>query len=185
MKIPVLGCDPSLSNWGLARGMLDLDTGTFTDVELLLVETKPDDTKQVRQNSKDITRCESIASGVIDWFNWASVTFVEVPVGSQSANGMKSYGVCVGILGAFRAMGNQLIEVSPTENKIALTNSKTASKDSMIRAAHELYPEANWLKDSKGKLLNKNEHLADAIGSIHAGVNTPAFRTLMKLYEKV
>ena len=64
MKIPVLGCDPSLSNWGLARGMLDLDTGTFEDVELLLIETKPDDTKQVRQNSKDINRCDAIAAGV-------------------------------------------------------------------------------------------------------------------------
>lgn len=185
MKIPVLGCDPSFRNWGLARGMLDLNTGIFTDVELLLAETKPDDTKQVRQNSKDIARCVDITSGVIDWFKWATVVFVEVPVGSQSANGMKSYGVCVGILGAFRAMGIQLIEVNPTENKLALTGCKTASKDSMIQAAHSFYPEANWLRDSKGKLLNKNEHLADAIGSIHAGVNTPAFQTILKLYEKV
>lgn len=106
-------------------------------------------------------------------------------VGSQSANGMKSYGVCVGILGAFRAMGIQLIEVTPNENKIALTNNKTASKDAMIKAAHSIYPEANWLKDGKGRMLNKNEHLADAIGAIHAGVNTPAFQTIMKLLTKV
>lgn len=185
MKIPVLGCDPSLSNWGLARGMLDLDTGTFEDVELLLIETKPDDTKQVRQNSKDINRCDAIAAGVKDWFKWATVVFVEIPVGSQSANGMKSYGVCVGILGAFRAMGVQLIEVTPNENKLALTNNKTASKDTMIKAAHAIYPETNWLKDGKGKLLNKNEHLADALGAIHAGVNTSAFQTIRKLYAKV
>lgn len=78
MKIPVLGCDPSLSNWGLARGMLDLDTGIFESVELLLIETKPDDTKQVRQNSKDISRCEDITAGVMAWFKWATVVFVEV-----------------------------------------------------------------------------------------------------------
>jgi len=185
MKIPVLGCDPSLSNWGLARGMLDLETGIFENVELLLIETKPDDTKQVRQNSKDINRCEEIASGVQEWFKWAKVVFVEVPVGSQSANGMKSYGVCVGILGAFRATGVQLIEVNPSENKLILTGNKTASKDSMIKSATALYPDTNWLRDGKGKLLNKNEHLADAIGAIHAGVLTPAFQTIMKLYSKV
>lgn len=185
MKIPVLGCDPSLSNWGLARGMLCLETGIFTDVQLKLIETKPDNDKQVRKNSKDIQRCEDIATGVLDWFQWAKVVFVEVPVGSQSANGMKSYGVCVGILGAFRASGIMLIEVNPTENKLVLTNNKTASKEAMIQAAYSYYPEANWIRDKKGKLLNKNEHIADAIGAIHAGVKTPAFETLMKLYAKV
>lgn len=185
MIIPILGVDPSLRNWGLAKGLLDLDTGTFDQVELLLVETKPDSTKQVRQNSKDISSAEEITKGTLDWFKEAKVIFVEVPVGSQSANGMKSYGVCVGIIGAYRAMGFQIIEVTPNENKVALTNNKTASKDAMIKAAYTLYPEANWLKDSKGKLLNKNEHIADAIGAIHAGVNTPAFQSIMKLLAKV
>lgn len=185
MVITVLGCDPSFRNWGLARGKLDLTTGIFTDLELRLVETKPDHTKQVRQNSKDLAAAEFTAKNVQDWFDDATVTFVEVPVGSQSANGMKSYGIVVGMLGALSATGSQLIEVNPTENKLALTNNKTASKEAMIKAAHDLYPEANWLKDGKGKLLNKNEHLADAIGAIHAGVMTPAFQNLMKLYAKV
>jgi hypothetical protein len=185
MKIPVLGADPSLSNWGLARGMLDLDTGVLESIELSLTETKPDGTKDVRKNSKDLQRAEDIATGVQKWFKWATVVFVEVPVGSQSANAMKSYGLCIGILGAFRANGIQIIEVTPTENKVALTNNATASKDTMIKAAVAIYPEANWLKDGKGKLLNKNEHLADAVGAIHAGVLTPAFQTIMKLYSKV
>lgn len=182
MRIPVLGVDPSLSNWGLARGMLDLKEGTLHDLELSLTETKPDKAKDVRKNSKDLQRAEDIASGVQDWFKWARVIFVEVPVGSQSANAMKSYGMCIGVLGAFRASGIQLIEVTPTENKMALTGNGTASKDAMIKAAESCYPNANWLRDKKGKLLNKNEHLADAIGAIHAGVLTPVFQNLLRLY---
>lgn len=185
MVITVLGCDPSFRNWGLARAKLDLTTGILDDLELRLVETKPNHSKQVRQNSKDIADATFSAKNAMDWFNDATVVFVEVPVGSQSANGMKSYGIVVGILGAFSASGAQLIEVNPTENKVVLTGSKTASKEAMIEAAVNLYPDANWIRDSKGRLLNKNEHLADAIGAIHAGVQTPAFQNLMKLYAKV
>lgn len=183
MNIPVLGCDPSMRNWGLARGLLDIETGVFDGLELKLVQTEVDHTKSVRTNSKDMAAAEAIFREVYPWFRDAKVIFVEVPVGSQSANGMKSYGMCVGLLGAFRALGHQVIEVTPTENKIALTDDKTASKDTMIRAAHSAYPEANWLTDKKGKLLNKNEHLADAVGTIHAGVNLPAFQNLIKLLK--
>lgn len=185
MQIPVLGADISLRNWGLARGMLDIESGVFEKVELKLVQTEVDHNKQVRTNSKDIQAAHDIFIGVKDWFieDKPKAVFIEVPVGSQSANGMKSYGLCVGLVGAFRALGCPVFEVSPTENKIALAGNKTASKDVMIRTAHELYPEANWLKDGKGKLLNKNEHLADAIGAIHAGVNLPAFQNLLKMLK--
>lgn len=183
MKIPVLGVDPSLRNWGLARGLLDIDTGVFDGLELKLTQTEVDHNKQVRTNSKDMAASELIFNEVYPWFQGSKVIFVEVPVGSQSANGMKSYGICVGVLGALRALGHQIIEVTPTENKIALSGDKNASKDTMIRAAHALYPDANWLMDKKGKLLNKNEHLADAVGTIHAGVNLPAFQNLIKLLK--
>lgn len=184
MQIPILGADISLRNWGLARGMLDIESGVFEKVELKLVQTEVDHNKQVRTNSKDIQAAHDIFIGVRDWFidDKPRAVFIEVPVGSQSANGMKSYGLCVGLVGAFRALGCPVFEVSPTENKIALTGSKTASKDTMIRAAHALYPEANWLKKG-GIILNKNEHLADAIGAIHAGVNLPAFQNLLNMLK--
>lgn len=183
MKIPIVGADISLRNWGLARGMLDIESGVFEQVELKLVQTEVDHNKQVRTNSKDIQAAHDLFIGCEEWLRSAKAVFVEVPVGSQSANGMKSYGVCVGLIGAFRALGCPIFEVSPIENKLALVGDKTASKDTMIRAAHAIYPEANWLTDKKGKLLNKNEHLADAIGAIHAGVNLPAFQNLLNLIK--
>jgi hypothetical protein len=57
----------------------------------------------------------------------------------------------------------------------------------MIEAAFQTYPEANWLIGTKGKekgkLIAKNEHMADAIAAIHAGVNTPVFQQLMHILK--
>lgn len=190
MKIPVLGMDPSLRNWGLAEAILDLHTGELSTPRLTLVQTKDDGHKQVRKNSTDLARAEELAKAVMEASGRAKAVFVEVPVGSQSARAMASYGVCVGVLGAVRASGIQLIEVSPTEVKKFFTGDKTASKDLMIRTAVELYPNANWPRHphggktfAKGDLMDKSEHLADAIATIHAGVHTPLFQQLRALYS--
>jgi Holliday junction resolvasome RuvABC endonuclease subunit len=182
MKIPVLGMDPSLRNWGLAEAILDLDTGILSTPEISLISTKDQKGKQVRQNSSDLHTAEQLAATAIEVCKRAKVVFVEVPVGSQSARAMASYGTCVGVLGAIRALGTQLIEVSPMEVKQHFTGNKTATKDEMICAAMAFYPEANWPRH-KGKVANKAEHMADAIAAIHAGVHTPVFQQLMQLLK--
>ena len=104
--------------------------------------------------------------------------FVEVPVGSQSARAMASYGVCIGLLAALS--DKPLIEVTPTEVKLAAVGSKTASKQEMISWASDLYPHLNWIKSrGKSELADKNEHIADAIGAIHAGILTDEFARLV------
>ena len=183
MKIPVLGMDPSMSNWGLAAAELDLATGVLETPTLVLISPKTVSGKQVRQNSKDLQKSEDLAKPVFEKCRQARAIFVEVPVGSQSARAMASYGICVGILGALRAEGIQLIEVTPSEVKVALSGDANATKRKMIDAASELYPDANWPALYKGRLPEKSEHLADAIGAIHAGVNTPLFKNLMRLLE--
>lgn len=176
--------DPSLRNWGLAAALLDLDTGILECPVLDLIETKDLAGKQVRQNSNDLHTAEQLATAALAAARKAKVVFVEVPVGSQSARAMASYGVCVGVLGAVRAEGIPLIEVTPLEVKLSLTGLKTATKDQMIIAAMHLYPDANW-PQHRGKVTNKAEHMADAIAAIHAGVRTPVFQNLMRLFAKV
>lgn len=183
MKISVLGMDPSLRNWGLASSTLDLTTGVMDDPVLFLVQTKDPTGKQVRQNSKDLSLAEQLAAETIREAKKAKAIFVEVPVGSQSARAMASYGVCVGVLGAVRALGIPLIEVTATEVKLALTSNRNATKREMIDAAVADYPNANWPK-VKGRVTDKAEHLADAIGAIHAGVRTPTFQNLMRLFAQ-
>lgn len=183
MKISVLGMDPSLRNWGLASSSLDLITGMMDDPILDLICPQDLVGKQVRKNSSDLHLAEQLAATTIPAAQSAKVIFVEVPVGSQSARAMASYGVCVGVLGAVRALGIPLIEVTATEVKLSLTGKKNATKREMIDAAVAAYPTANWPR-YQGRVIDKAEHLADAIGAIHAGVRTSTFQNLMRLFAQ-
>lgn len=187
MKIPILGMDPSLTNWGLASASLDLDTGIMDDPYLSLV--CPDDLggKQIRVNSNDMHRAEQLATAVFAAAQKAKIVFVEMPVGSQSARAMASYGVCIGIVGALRASQIPVIEVTASEVKFGLSGDKHATKRKMIDSGVRLYPHSNWTSFYPGQRNNipdKAEHVADAIGAIHAGVQTPTFQTLLRLFQK-
>lgn len=185
MIIPVLGMDPSLRHWGLATAELDLETGCLTTPLGSIVEPKDmEGKKQVRQNSKDLWLAEQLASPVIDAARKAKCIFVEVPVGSQSARAMASYGITVGVLGAVRSLGIPLIEVTATENKKIFAGNGTASKRQMIDAAMQHYPGLS-LPHYRGEIQDKAEHIADAIASIHSGVRTPLFQNLMRLFTAV
>lgn len=184
MHIPVLGMDPSLKNWGMAEAFLCLQTGVLTTPHLSLVQPMDLEGKQVRVNSNDLHRAEQLADPVMAAVRRAKVIFVEVPVGSQSARAMASYGICVGILGAIRASGIPLIEVTANDTKKTFTGSATATKREMIVKAHELYPDANFPMHN-GKIPDKAEHMADAIAAIHSGARTPMFQNLMRLFKEV
>ena len=183
MKIQIVGMDPSFRNWGLAQAYLDMESGVLDTPILSVIKTGEEPKgKQVRQNSYDIEAAETIANGVFEAAKDAKMIFVEVPHGSQSAAAMKGYGVCIGILGSLRSHGIPIIEVSESESKKIFTGDRTATKEQMIAQAVEYYPEANWPKHRGQISASKAEHMADAIASIHAGVNTQLFKQLMRLY---
>lgn len=188
MHIPVLGMDPSLTHWGLAKGLLDLDTGFLDQLTLQVVETEKSKNKQTRANSQDIARSEKLASVVYPLVKEATIVFVETPVGSQNADAMKSFGICVGIIGMCRSLGAQIIEVQANDVKEALTGNRNATKRMMIDTAVSLYPNANFPRErgkANGRVINDAEHVADAIAAIHAGVLTPEFQNLMRLLAEV
>ena len=187
-KIRVCGFDPSMRNWGMAVADLDLGSGLLDVPTLSIIQPRDEKSKQVRKNSKDLALSKQLFEGAYDTAKSCKVVFVEVPVGSQSARAMASYGVCVGVLGSLAGLGITIIEVSPEENKKALTGIKNATKEAMISAAMAEYPTANWPRQErngatfkKGDLKAEAEHVADAIGAIHAGCATPTFQTLLKL----
>lgn len=185
MKIPVVGFDPSLKNWGVAEADLDLGVGDLSNLKLSLIQPRDGDgKKQVRRNSMDLQRAEELASGALAAARRAKIIFVEVPVGSKSARAMASYGICIGVLGAIRAEGMEIIEVTPDENKKVFTGNKSATKQDMIDTAMKWYPEANWPKHQGKVSASKAEHLADAVAAIHAGVQTPVFQNLMRLLTR-
>lgn len=191
MRINVVGLDPSLDHWGITEATLELDGGYLDPTHLQVIEPIRLNTKQIRVNSADLHRAEQLAGPVIEACKNAKVVFVECPVGSQSARAMASYGICVGILGAVRAMEIPMIEVTAYAVKEAMTGNRNATKQQMIDAAVTLYPEANWpVYDKSGKgftkgdIHSKAEHVADGFGAIHAGVMTPEFKNLLRLFER-
>lgn len=189
-QLTVVGFDPSLNNWGVSRGTLHLDLVHLKNSSLQITglsvinPVKPTG-KQVRTNSKDILSAEQLANGALEAAEGAQAIFVEVPVGSQSARAMASYGICVGVLGALRAMGIPFFEVTPTEVKMATVGSKTATKTEMIAWARAQHPEAPWpmYKEKGEELLSqaKAEHMADATAAIYAGVRIPTFQQLLPM----
>ena len=184
MQIPVCGFDPSMTHWGIAEGTLDLSTGFLEGLRLETVVTQKSKDKQVRVNSSDLQRAEDLASVVIPIAQRNKVIFVECPVGSQSASGMKAYGFVIGILGCIRALGIPVIEVTALESKQIFTGNKNATKKQMIESAVALYPDANFPM-YRGEVASNAEHVADAIAAIHAGVQTPVFKNLMRLFAEV
>lgn len=185
MKIKIVGIDPSLNNFGLAKVTLDIESMTFAVDDLALVKTATENGRTVRKNSDDIRRAKLLHDGMIKACDGAFIAMVEVPVGSQSARAMASYGVCCGVLAACPI---PMIQLNPTEVKLAGYGNKTATKHEMIEWATNKYPDANWLtQNRKGArcFIDANEHLADALGAIEAGIRTDQFRQLVAMFRAI
>lgn len=175
--------DPSLRNWGLSSGVYDTDLDKLTISDLGLTSPVLTKGKQTRQNSIDLESAKQLAEGAIEYLKNAHVVFVEVPVGSQNSRAAVSYGICVGILGTLRANGIQFIEVTPAEVKLAGAGKEHATKREMIQWAMQKHPEARWPTYRKGNISavteSKAEHMADAIGSIYAGLAGNPFKQML------
>lgn len=180
----VVGFDPSLRNWGISKGTLSPDGLQIHEVDLINPALSTG--KQVRQNSLDLESAKQLCAGALAAAEGADAIFVEVPVGSQSARAMASYGICVGILGALRATGIPFFEVTPNEVKLTTVGKKTATKQEMIEWAMNAHPEANWPTYNRlGKLQvseAKAEHMADATAAIYAGIATNEFQQLLRFH---
>ena len=182
-SIKVCGFDPSLRNWGLAVGNYDLQTKHLNIDHVDVTNPELSKNKQVRQNSLDLEAALQLYKGMLKVLDGVQAIFVEVPVGSQSARAMASYGICVGLLGALRANGIPFFEVTPTEVKMAGAGKKTATKIDMIEWAVKKHPEANWPTYKEHGVIKiseaKAEHQADAVGAIYAGITSNSFQQML------
>ena len=166
--------DASMRNLGLAFGTYDLGRSTYNIGQVHLLQTYPSKEKKVRKSALDYQSGRSMYIGLQNHIREFKphIMFAEMPTGSQNASGMKSYGMVIQLLGTIAV---PVIQVSPQEVKVAAVDSKTASKDTMIKWAVKKWPNVQWLtRKVKGEieLLNKNEHMADACGAVEAGMQT-------------
>lgn len=182
-SITVVGMDPSMRNWGMAMGQYTPKADPLHIKHLWLINPVLPTGKQVRQNSLDLETAFQLYRDAIQFAKQADAVFVEVPVGSQSARAMASYGICVGVLGALRAAGIPFFEVTPTEVKLAGAGRKTATKTDMIEWATARHPEAPWPLYKRNGIQQVSEaqaeHLADAVAAIYAGIASQPFRQVL------
>ena len=178
MNLPVMSIDPSLRNTGIALGTYNDATGLHI-TDLRLIQTEKTTSKRVRKNSDDLEAARLILTTITRLMaeHQPAAILVEVPSGTQSARASWTLGIIVGLIAA---LPQPLIELTPTEVKKRFAGHKAASKEQMIQLATERHPELPWLRRG-GKLLAKNEHLADAVAVMHAGVQATAFREVVNL----
>ena len=186
--LSVVGFDPSLRNWGIAKGVLIPSQKMQLRIDWLdVIQPVLPTGKQVRQNSVDLESAKQLCEGAWKAAQGAHAIFVEVPVGSQSARAMASYGICVGVLGALRTSGVPFFEVTPTEVKLASAGKKTATKAEMIEWGVKQHPEAQWptyLSNGTMKISEaKAEHMADAIAAIYAGIACNSFQQMLSFMK--
>jgi len=174
-----------MRNWGLAVGTLEIYSKKLTIDHIDVICPDLPSAKQTRVNSLDIESAYQLTKGAWEASKGAQAVFIEVPVGSQSARAMASYGICVGVLGALRLSGIPFYEVTPKEVKRLTTGNPEATKQEMIEWAVNKHPEANWpthtRKDRVILTSAKAEHMADAIAAIYAGMSGTQFQQTLSM----
>jgi len=182
--ITVVGMDPSLRNWGLAKGTYYPHSGQLDITQFDVIQAVIEEGKSVRNNSKDLSAAQQLAKAATQFMAGAKAVFVEVPHGSQSARAAASYGICIGILGAMRAQEISFFELSEADVKAATVGKKTkTTKREVIDWAMKRFPTAPWpMKTEKGVqsvVEGRAEHMADATGAIVAGIASQQFQQLL------
>jgi len=188
VRIRVAGVDPALANMGIARMILDIETLDLELESLKLTQTEKMTGKTVRQNSDDLRRAIELTGAFQKGVEGCSVVFAEIPSGSQHSRSALGFGVAIGIMAGCPV---PLIEVMPSETKIHSAGEK-ATKSQIIRWAVDKYPSKDWILHArngkgfaKGDLHDDNEHLADAVAVIHAGIQTPEFKRMLAVWKAI
>lgn len=177
-KIKVVGFDPSMSNWGVAIAEVDIETLEVEIISLKLHETEPETKKGVRKDSDDLRRAIEVRKGMMDACVGAAFAITEVPFmtpqGYASAN--FNSGLVTGVLASCPI---PLIQVFPQEVKKLITGSRHAAKEEIIEWAIAKHPNAPWRVVKRGGKMvptKANEHLADAVAAIYAGLQSEQFK---------
>lgn len=168
----VVGLDPALSNLGMVKAVVDGKSLKIVRIlDMRLVKTIPTGEKGVIKNHDRMRRGRELLQEIRNFCYDTTMTFAEIPEGAQDANAAMALALVMGVL---CACPNRLVEVRPREVK-AITGFPTADKEKMRQWAYDRYPTAPW-KVHSGKKTKDNEHLADAVATVEAGLQHPMFR---------
>ena len=182
MEIKVVGFDPAFANWGSVQAEYSAATGFVDVVDMQLCQTKKNTSRSLYKKVDDFERAKILADFAHKQAQGGSVVFSEMPIGTQSANAAWGLGTAMGVLSGV-ALTTPVIFVTVNQVKEVVGIKKPTKRD-MIEWAHSTYPRANWFKvKRRGEMVltDKNEHLADALAVIHAGVKGEQFKQMVSV----
>jgi len=185
MKIRIVGMDPSTSNWGICKATLDVTSMEWVVDDLICIETESESKKGVIKQSDDLRRAREVRQGMVDACEDASFAISEIPFCNPAGYAAANFnsGLVTGVLAACPI---PLIQVFPAEVKFKATGIRSATKGEMIEWAMGRFPDAPWrMRKLKGKMvpMNVNEHLADAVASINAGLDSQQLQQALAIYR--
>lgn len=198
-KIRILGLDPSLAATGWAVLEVDCNNCSVTSVlDMGTITSAPSKVKKVRKSSDKLARSRAIAKRldqVIKEYD-IKVATSEIPSGAKSASAAFAFGIVTGLVASLPI---PVIEVTPTEVKLAACGNKIADKEDIMRwaitvtegsPAHSLWKTGNVKNEFEielgGKYLTKTmEHQADAIAVGKACADSEPFRQMAGVLSSV
>jgi len=187
-KLMVLGVDPGLALTGFAIAEVNVQTGTIAKVrEVGVLKTEKNPHRIVRKTSDDLARARLQADRLRALMDKHHIDVIACEMATTTPYTLPtfSFGVMIGIVAA---LAKPVIEVLPSEVKIAATGTRNATKQEIIHWAVKLtsrqrldWPTSNR-RNQLGLLYQGSsvtlaaEHPADALAAIQAALLTEQFR---------
>lgn len=187
MEIKVIGFDPSLSNWGFALCKVNVQTLKVDVMNLVLAETESEKKKGVIKQSDDLRRAKEVKTMMDTLCFDQALAISEIPFYSPTAYPQANFNAGL-VTGVLASCPIPLIQVSPQDVKMAAVGHRQAAKEEMIEWAMEKHPSAPWkMRKLKGKEIPvaSNEHLADAVAAVYAGLQTQQFQQALAMYRSM
>lgn len=185
ITIEAIAIDMAFANMGLARVRITMESSKLVvhGVDLSLASTEREAHKVVRKSSDDLRRAQYLHTKLKQYAQGAQIAFAEVPSGSQSASAARALGIAVGVLASCPV---PIIEVSPMEVKRLFDpkGKRKVPKTEIIAWAMKEWPNLPWIKHA-GKITLANEHLADAMAVVMAGIATQEFQRMTAIHYEV
>lgn len=181
--IVVMGIDAALAHMGLVKVLVCPKTRTILElVDLKVLSTDKMVEKGMGVSKDRLRRGRELVRGISNFgYNGkhiARICCAEAPEGSQSAGAAFALGIATGILCGVTV---PMVDVTPHEVKMASIGKRTASKEEMRQWAFSKFPNAPWI-EHLGRRTNENEHVADALAAIEAGMLTEQFKAYAGIY---
>ena len=179
----IIGLDPSLTATGWCVMEVEIPSlRPLRVIEHATSKTAPNKNKKVRVSSDNLERARTQHKAMLDAIerHGCKLAISEVPSGAQSAKAAMAFGMVIGLLAS---MPIALVEVTPTEVKMAACGNKIADKEDIVRWAVDQTKQLgaldqwktgaknDWEIEIDGKYVVKTmEHQADAMAVIAAGL---------------